>query len=91
MSIEIGDLDAVAGYLAAGAGGINELGSDNADLPNAGASTALLAETLGSIASALDLAVRSLANAADLTQSNLRDYQQLEAVNTQIIARSGER
>ena len=37
------------------------------------------------------MAVRSLANAADLTQNNLRDYQALEAQNTQNIAQGGER
>ncbi|MGW0027988.1 hypothetical protein [Rhodococcus sp. NPDC003383] len=91
MSIEIGDLNAVARHLATGADGINELGSESADLPDAGASTALLAESLGALASALDLAVRSLANAADLTQNNLRDYQALEAQNTQNIAQGGQR
>ncbi|MFD6675494.1 hypothetical protein ACFWDA_14135 [Rhodococcus zopfii] len=91
MSIEIGDLDAVARHLAAGADGINELGSESTDLPDAGASTALLAESLGALASALDLAVRSLANAADLTRNNLRDYRELEALNTQNIAQGGER
>lgn len=58
MSIDIGDLDTVAKLLATGAMGIDELGSDPAPIPDAGAATALLVDALGSIASALDAAVR---------------------------------
>ncbi|MFD6859405.1 hypothetical protein ACFWCF_18955 [Rhodococcus sp. NPDC060090] len=90
MSIEIGDLNSVARRLATGAIGINDLGSDAAEIPDAGASTVLLVDTLGSIASALDVAVRSLANAADLTQDSLRAYQETDDHNAQEIAKAGE-
>ncbi|MCK0091250.1 hypothetical protein HCA61_16620 [Rhodococcus sp. HNM0563] len=90
MSIEIGDLNAVARRLATGAIGINDLGSDAAEIPDAGPSTVLLVDTLGSIASALDVAVRSLANAADVTQDSLRAYQETDDHNAQGIAKAGE-
>src|SRR5690606_36751067 len=67
VSIDIGDLDTVAKLLATGAMGIDELGSDPAPIPDAGAATPLLVEALGSIASALDAEVRSLTGAADAT------------------------
>ena len=90
MSIDIGDLNAVARRLATGATGIDNLGSEAAEIPDAGASTALLVDTLGSIASALDVAVRSLANAADLTQDSLRAYQETDDHNAQEITKAGE-
>ena len=90
MSIEIGDLNAVVRRLSTGAIGINDLGSDAAEIPDAGASTVLLVGTLGSIASALDVAVRSLANAADLTQDSLRAYRETDDHNAQEIAKAGE-
>ncbi|TCN52191.1 hypothetical protein EV641_10867 [Rhodococcus sp. SMB37] len=89
MSIDIGDLNSVASRLATGAIGINDLGSDAAEVPDAGASTVLLADTLGSIASSLDVAVRSLVNAADLTQDSLRAYQETDDHNAQEIAKAG--
>src|SRR5690606_10051953 len=45
VSIDIGDLDTVAKHLATGAMGIDELGSDPAPIPDAGAATALLVDT----------------------------------------------
>jgi hypothetical protein len=90
VSIEIGDLNAVARRLTTGAIGINDLGSEAAEIPDAGASTVLLVDTLGSIASALDVAVRSLANSADLTQDSLRAYQETDDRNAQEIAKAGE-
>lgn len=91
MSIEIGDLNSVARRLATGAIGLNDLGSKASEIPDAGASTALLVEALGSIASALDVAVRSLANASDLTQDGLRAYQETDDHTAQEIAKAGER
>lgn len=91
MSIDIGDLGAVAGRLADGAIGIGALEPGSAAIPDAGSSTLLLVEALGSIASVLDVAVRSLANAADLTQDGLRAYQDTEAHNAHEIARVGDK
>ncbi|WP_435277789.1 hypothetical protein [Rhodococcus yananensis] len=90
MSIEIGDLNSVARHLAVGAIGIDDLGSDTTDFPDAGTSTALLVDALGEIASALDVAVRSLAGAADLTQNSLRDYQETSERYAVEIAKAGE-
>ncbi|UPW02836.1 hypothetical protein M1C57_14085 [Rhodococcus pyridinivorans] len=90
MSIDIRDLDAVAKHLATGAMGIDELGSDPAPIPDAGAATALLVDTLGSIASALDAEVRSLADAADAAQDSLRAYQDAESHTAQEMAKAGE-
>ncbi|MGN5237890.1 hypothetical protein [Rhodococcus sp. SJ-3] len=90
MSIDIGDLNAVASRLATGASGINNLDSEPAEIPDAGVSTALLVDALGSIAAALDVAVRSLANAADATQASLRSYQETVEHSAQEIAKAGE-
>ena len=90
MSIDIGDLDTVAKLLATGAMGIDELGSDPAPIPDAGAATPLLVEALGSIASALDAEVRSLAGAADATQDSLRAYQDTGSHTAQEMAKAGE-
>lgn len=90
MTIDIGDLNAVAKLLATGAMGIDELGSDPAPIPDAGAATPLLVDALGSIASVLDAAVRSLASAADATQDSLRAYQDTGSHTAQEMAKAGE-
>ena len=90
MTIDIGDLNAVARLLATGAMGIDELGSDPAPMSDACAAAPLLVEALGSIASALDAAVRSLASATDATQDSLRAYQDAESHTAQEITKARE-
>ena len=72
--VEVGDLGEVAGVLAAGAQGFEALSVDAPNVPDAGASTGVVADLLTALAEAMATVTTSAAVAADTVEANRTDF-----------------
>lgn len=68
--IEVGDLGGVARILAAGAAGFESTSAAAPNVPDAGASTGVVADLLAALAEAMSTVTASAAVAADTVEGN---------------------
>ncbi|MGF7124779.1 MULTISPECIES: hypothetical protein [unclassified Rhodococcus (in: high G+C Gram-positive bacteria)] len=68
--VEVGDLGAVARILVSGAEGFEAMSADAPNMPDAGASTGVVADLLTAVAEMMSTVATSAAVAADTVEAN---------------------